>query len=484
MIENTHLSLSGNSGVSRREMLRLGMVGLGGLSLGNLLRLRSSAAEPSHDQNTALIIVFLHGGASHLETYDPKPRAPSEYRGPFQPVHTAVPGMHLCELLPNHARIANKFSLLRSMVHTGFCHGIGQQQMFTGHDIREFKPKSDHPEFMAITNHVRHSHAFSPPQKQIASSDRKFLIGKSITGSSLPGYVGIPPIPYLGAAYLGPASEPFKIFGDPNAPNFKIPDTRIADQEKVDRLNRQRTLRNRLDRMQRDLDLHKNMQAMDWFEQSAWNMLTDPNAQRAFDISQEDVRTRDRYGRTRWGQQCLLARRLVEHGVDLVTTTLAGPEAGPVQNWDDHAVNHHVFDVMKKRAANFDRAVTALIEDIYDRGLDKRVMVLVTGEFGRTPKISYATGSISKVRQPGRDHWPRATSMLFAGGGITPGQVIGATDIRGEDVVARRIGPVDFLATMYRHLGVDPSRVEFTDFSGRPIPVLNAGSPIQELLPV
>ena len=184
---------------------------------------------------------------------------------------------------------------------------------------------------------------------------------------------------------------------------------------------------------------------MDWFEQSAWNMLTDPYAQRAFDLSQEDVRTRDRYGRTRWGQQCLLARRLVEHGVDLVTTTLAGPEAGPVQNWDDHAVNHHVFDIMKKRAANFDRAVTALIEDIYDRGLDKRVMVLVTGEFGRTPKISYATGSISKVRQPGRDHWPRATSMLFAGGGITPGQVIGATDIRGEDVVARRIGPVDFL---------------------------------------
>jgi uncharacterized protein (DUF1501 family) len=177
-----------------------------------------------------------------------------------------------------------------------------------------------------------------------------------------------------------------------------------------------------------------------------------------------------------------MARRLVESGVDLVTTTLAGPECGRVQNWDDHAVNHHVFDAMKARAPLFDQAVSALIEDIYDRGLDKRVMVIVTGEFGRTPRISYAADSASGVMQPGRDHWPNATSLLFAGGGIATGQVVGGTDGRGEQVIERRVGAGDFLATIYRHLQIDVDRVAFQDFSGRPIPILQQGRPIPELV--
>ena len=164
------------------------------------------------------------------------------------------------------------------------------------------------------------------------------------------------------------------------------------------------------------------------------------------------------------------------------TATLAGPICGRVQNWDDHAVNHHVFDAMAARAPSFDQAVAALISDIYERGLDKQVMVLVTGEFGRTPKISYAADSGSGVMQPGRDHWPRATSMMFSGGGLETGQVIGGTDRRGEDVIERRITVHDFLATVYRHLGVNASKVQFQDFSGRPIPILNQGTPIPELL--
>jgi hypothetical protein len=411
------------------------------------------------NERTALIVVFLHGGASHLETYDPKPKAPSEYRGPFNPIATTVPGLEICELLPRHAQIAHKFTVLRSMVHTGFCHGIGQQQMFTGHEIRQFEPKPSHPDFLTVANRVRHEF-----------------------GRALPNYIGAPPIPYLGSAYLGPAYEAFAVNGDPNNPKFQVANVGMTDAAQTSRLETRMGLRKQLDRIDQDLDLEASMQSMNLFERMALEMLTRPEAKEAFDLNREDPRLRDRYGRNEWGQQCLLARRLVESGVELVTTSLMGPICGRVHNWDDHAVNHHCFDAMKSRAAPFDQAVSALIEDIYDRGLDKRVMVLVTGEFGRTPKISYANDSASGVMQPGRDHWPSATSMIFAGGGIETGHVIGATDPRGEQVVERRVGPVDFLATIYRHLGIDPSRIEFTDFSGRPIPVPVQGEPIPELV--
>jgi hypothetical protein len=186
-----------------------------------------------------------------------------------------------------------------------------------------------------------------------------------------------------------------------------------------------------------------------------------------------------------------MARRLVEAGVDIVTTTFDGPLCGRVANWDDHAVNQHIFDVMKFRAPTFDQAVSALIEDVYARGLDRRVLVVVTGEFGRTPKISHVASSgggvgsgAAGVVQPGRDHWPNAGSMIWAGGGIRTGQVIGATDRRGEQVVAGRIGPHDFLATIYRHLGIDPLQASVPDLTGRPVPVVAHGSPIRALDPV
>jgi hypothetical protein len=279
----------------------------------------------------------------------------------------------------------------------------------------------------------------------------------------------------LGPAYLGVANEPFSVHGNPNAPEFNVPNVSLAGRGEAERLHERIGLKRQFDRLQGALDLGGNMGAIDTFEDQAWSMLTSAATRQAFDLSKEEPRVRDRYGRTSWGQQCLLARRLVEAGVDLVTTSLAGPEAGRVHNWDDHAVNHHVFNAMQARAPNFDQAVTALIEDLYERGLDRRTMLVVTGEFGRTPKISYANG------QPGRDHWPNATSMLFAGGGMRTGQVIGATDRNGAEVVERRVGVEDFLATIYRHLGIDPTGLAFNDFAGRPIPLPSSGSPMDEL---
>lgn len=439
------------------------MSGLASLSLPQLYRLRQTVAQDQvaidNNKRTALIVVFLHGGASHLETWDPKPDAPVEYRGPYQTIATKTPGLRFCELLPKQAAISDRFTILRSLVHSGFCHGIGQQQMFTGHEVREFRPQSEHPEFLSITNRLRGS-----------------------KGRLLPNYVGATPIPYLGSAYLGPAYEAFAVHGDPNLPEFKVPNIGGADAAALAKIRERMGLREQLDRLTKAADDRGNLNASDQFEKLAWNMLASPAAQRAFDLSQESAETRDRYGRNTWGQQCLLARRLVEAGVELVTTTLAGPICGRVQNWDDHAVNHHVFDAMKSRAPHFDQAVAALISEIFERGLDRKVMVIVTGEFGRTPKISYAADSSSGIMQPGRDHWPRATSLLFAGGGIRGGEVIGATDRRGEDVTERRVGVHDFLATVYRHLGVDPRPVQFQDFSGRPIPILSSGNPIPELL--
>jgi uncharacterized protein (DUF1501 family) len=229
---------------------------------------------------------------------------------------------------------------------------------------------------------------------------------------------------------------------------------------------------------------------MDSFQAQALNLLTSSRAAEAFDLNRESPHVRDRYGRHAWGQQLLMARRLVEAGVEIVTTTFDGELCGRVANWDDHAVNHHVFDALKFRLPFFDQAVTALIEDIHVRGLDRRVLVVVTGEFGRTPKISYvassgggvASGSAGTV-QPGRDHWPAANSMLWAGGGIAAGRVIGSTDRRGEYVVDRRVGPQDFLATIYHHLGIDYEKVTLPDGSGRPVHIVqDGGSAIPELI--
>lgn len=456
----------------RREFLKAGLTGFSSLSLPALYDLRSqtAAAQPSLEK-TAIILVWLRGGASHLETFDPKPRASSEFRGPYQPIATNVNGIEICELLPRLAQIADRYALLRSMSHSGGGHPAGSLQVLSGDTDRQDKPKPVYPDWMSVAHYLRRD-----------------------AGRKIPNYVAVNPVDrydsftIAGPTYLGPSYEPFKVTGDPSRPNFEVPNIGLADQQQIHRLGRRIDLKARLDRLNRDVDQSGLMQAVNDFEAQALNLLTSPEAREAFDVSREPDAIRDRYGRNQWGQQCLMARRLVEAGVEIVTTEFDGPLCGRVANWDDHAVNHHVFDALKYRAPFFDQAVSALIEDVYDRGLDKRVLVVVTGEFGRTPRISYVASSGGGVAsgaqgtvQPGRDHWPRAGSMLFAGGGISTGQVIGATDSRGEDPIARRVGPGDFLATIYRHLGIDFAHTALPNFAGRPIPILSDGAPIPEL---
>lgn len=460
------------SRVQRREFLRAGLAAFGALSLPGLLRLRAEAPRPTTSERTAVIVVWLRGGASHLETYDPKPDAPSEYRGPYGALATRTPGLRVGELLPRHAALSHRFTILRSMAHTGGGHPSGSLQLLSGDPDPNDKVKPVYPDFMTVAHHLRYD-------------------GRR----ALPNYVGVNPIirydsfTIAGPGYLGEAYAPFAVLGDPNSPQFRVPNVGLADRQQEERLSERVSLQKRFDTLRRDLDRSGAMESLDRFEGQALRLLTSPEAARAFDLHQEDARVRDRYGRNTWGQQLLMARRLVEAGVEIVTTTLDGPLCGRVANWDDHAVNHHVFEALKYRAPFFDQAVTALIEDIYARGLDKRVLVVVTGEFGRTPRISYvassgggvASGAAGTV-QPGRDHWPRANSMLWAGGGITTGQVIGATDRRGEDVIERRVGPQDFLATIYHHLGIDYEKVALPDFTGRPVPIVRDGKAIPELV--
>ncbi|MFN0053709.1 MAG: DUF1501 domain-containing protein [Planctomycetales bacterium] len=456
---------------SRREILRIGLAGFGALSLPGLLRLRAEAGAAESASRTAVIIVWLRGGCSHLDTYDCKPEAPSDYRGPFSPIATQTPGLFLSELLPEQARLSHRFALLRSMAHTGGGHPSGSLQLLSGDPDPQDKLFPVYPDVMTVAHYLR------------SGGERR-----------LPNYVGVNPIVrydsfvIAGPGYLGPSYEPFAITGDPSSPTFQVPNVGLADPAQADRLRERSRLRLSFDGFRRELDQSGVMRAMDGYESQALGLLTSPEASRAFDLKQERPEVRERYGLNQWGQQCLMARRLVEAGVEIVTTTFDGPLCGRVANWDDHAVNHNVFEALKFRAPYFDQAVAALINDVYERGLDKRVLVIVTGEFGRTPRISHVASSGGGVAsapagtvQPGRDHWPRANSMIWAGGGIQTGQVIGGTDRRGEDVVSRRVGPQDFLATIYRHLGIDYERVAIPDRAGRPTPIVTDGKPIAEL---
>ena len=459
----------------RRGFIRMGLAGFASLSLPAVLRLQANAQEPTGDpkpnrEKSAVIMVWKPGGCSHLDTYDPKPEASSEYRGPFSTIPTKVPGLHFTELLPMQARIADKLTVLRSMRQTAGGHPAGSMQMLSGDPDTRDKPKPKFPDWMTVTNYLR-------------SQGVQRL-------NPLPLYAGInPPLEYNGPAYLGDAYSPFTVNGDPNSPTFSVPNIGLSDQNEIRRLDRRSTLRQRLDKLERAFDRQGELGALDQFESQAMTLLTNPKTREAFDLSREDDRTRDRYGRNAWGQQLLMARRLVEAGVEVLTTSLNGPLCGRVSNWDDHAVNHHVFDAMRFRARAYDQAVSALIEDIYERGLDKRVLVVVTGEFGRTPKIEYAAstgeGNASApagTQQPGRDHWPRAFSNIWAGGGIQTGRVIGATDKRGEDTIERTCSAGDFLATIYHHLGIDAANTLIKDFNGRPTPIVDHGKPIPELI--
>lgn len=458
----------------RRRILTAGLGGFAAFSMADMLRLQAQSEALSTSvpgvSRTAVILVWLRGGASHLETFDPKPQAPLEFRGPYSPIDTSVPGIQICELLPRLAKIADKYAILRSMAHTGGGHPAGSLQVLAGDPDPQDKVTPVLPDWMSIASYLRRD---------------------SIR--SLPNYVAVNPVDnydsftIAGPTYLGQSFRPFSIVGDPSNPKFEVPNVGMAPEQLI-RLQKRMDLKSGFDRLRQELEVSGGQDSVNSFERQAISLLTSPEAGAAFDLSKEPTEVRERYGMHAWGQQCLMARRLVEAGVEIITTEFDGPLCGRVANWDDHAVNHHVFDAIKFRLPFFDQAVSALIEDLYARGLDQRVLVIVAGEFGRTPRISYVASSGGGVAsgpagtvQPGRDHWPRANSMLFAGGGIPTGQVIGATDARGEDPIDHHVGPGDFLATIYRHLHIDYERVAIENFTGRPVPILNSGRPIPEL---
>ncbi len=453
--------------IGRRSFLEAGSLALGGLALGDLLRARALAKDAGPNgvgpqpTETSVILIWLQGGPSHMETYDLKPEAPIDYRGECVPIATNVPGMEICEHLPLHAKVADKFTLIRSISHGFANHAAGAGRFLSGKKpFKLLDPLAQHPCLGPIVS--------------------KMLEGRR--DPAMPRYVADSPNVYGGgSANLGPAYLPFVVGGDPNAPDFKVKNLSLLPKIK-DRLDDRSLLLKAFDSLRRDIDQSRVMESMDKYNREAVSLLTSSRAQEAFDLSKEDPKLRDKYGRHKWGQRALLARRLVEAGTSFVTMQMQNPKIpGAIGNWDIHAVNGHLFDDARARLPVFDRAIAALIEDIYDRGLDKKVMVIVSGEFGRTPHINPQKGTASRVVQPGRDHYPGAMSVLVSGGGMPTGQVIGSTTAKGECPKTRKLDPNDLLATVYRFLGID-YREMVPDFAGRPVPLIPYGTPIRELV--
>jgi Protein of unknown function (DUF1501) len=453
--------------LSRRHFLKIGALSLGSVGLGGLLPLRLEATETGKAPDTSVILIWLPGGPPHMETYDMKPDAPAEYRGDFKPIKTNVPGIDVCELLPRHARMADKFSLIRSIAHNFSDHGGGHKRFLTGRDpLSPVGFVNDYPMIGSMVAQAR--------------SDRQAGVPNYIAG--MDGGRDQIDVFSFGSAYLGPSTHPFTVVGDPSLPKFEVKNVSLPAQLEGQLSDRLALLKG-LDRMPPEIDRSGTMGAMDAFKQRALKLVTTDTARKAFDLAQEPLKLRERYGMHVWGQRALLARRLVEHGASFVTMVLENPfqsgvpfPADGTYNWDSHAVNCHIFNDARVRLPLFDRAITALVEDLHTRRLDKKVLLIVTGEFGRTPRISY------DKNRPGRDHWPQAMSVLVSGGGMKMGQVIGSTNSRGEQPKDRPLSPNDLWATMFGHLGIDCNHTSFLDYRGRPMAILPDGEPIAELL--
>lgn len=460
--------------LSRRSFLEAGALSLLGLGLSDFLNLRAVAKEAgSVPKDNAVIFIWLPGGPAHLDTYDLKPDQPIEIRGDFRPIRTNVPGINICELFARQAKIADKFNIIRSVCHDFADHGGAHKRFMTGRipaSPTEFV--NDAPAVTSIVAKMledRHRGALPP-----------VVAGVDAGRSQIDVFS-------LGAAWAGSANTPFMVVGDPSDQKFKVQNLGLTPDMET-RLDDRLHLLEGMDRLRRDLDRSGLMEAMDRFSQRAVTMLTSTGVREAFDLSAEPGSVRDRYGWSAYGQRGLMARRLVEAGCPFVTMVWENPFPGGAMpkdccyNWDSHAVNCHVFEDSRWRFPVYDQAVSALIEDLYARGLDKRVLLIVTGEFGRTPRVERNKGTQTGVTQPGRDHWPQAMSLIVSGGGMRTGQIIGATNARGEHPVERVLSPNDLWATVYQHLGID-FHSSLNDFSGRPQALLPFGEPIQELLP-
>jgi hypothetical protein len=442
-------------GVSRRSFLTLGVAGMAHLGLDQVLRARELSGST---RKTSVILIWLDGGPSHLDLYDMKPDAPAEYRGIWKPIRTRVPGFDVTELFPKQARVTDKFSIVRSLYHDTGDHFAGGHRMLTAKDLG-VSGANNALKFPSIGAIV---HRELGPRRP-----------------GMPGYVAVPHaasiglVPgYFGGHFLGTHHNPFQPGGDPNSPKYSVNNLNLATGLTVQRLEDRRSLVHHFDGVRRHLDELAESQAMDRFSTEAFEFVSGPTARRAFDINKEDPRLRDRYGRHNWGQSTLLARRLVEAGSTFVTVHFGG--------WDHH---WNLQQGMETYLPIVDSAVASLFTDLDERGLLETTLVVLCGEFSRTPKMNDGGngGPPRSMGTPGRDHWGASMFCLLGGGGVKGGQIVGSTDRLGTRPHTRPLVPANIHATIYHVLGIDPT-LQLLDPSGRPVSVLDDPTPISELL--
>jgi hypothetical protein len=442
-------------GINRRSFLQLGVAGMASVGLPQLLRAKDVSKDAR--KNTSVLLIWLDGGPGHMDMYDMKPDAPAEYRGIWRPIRTKVPGFDVTELFPKQAQVTDKFSMVRSLHHGTGDHFGGGHRMLTTKDMG-VSGVNNQPKFPGIGAIVNRE------------------LGPRVQG--LPGYTATPHAAsiglapgYFGGHMLGVQHDPF-VTGDPSVPNFQVRNLNLADGLTLEKLEDRKSLLKHFDSSRKNLDAHPTAQAMDRFSQEAYDFVTGPVARKAFDIGQEPTRLRDSYGRDSWGQSTLLARRLVEAGSTFVTVHFGG--------WDHH------WD-LKAGYENYlpkvDRAISALFTDLDDRGLLDTTLVVLCGEFSRTPKMNDGGngGAPMSMGTPGRDHWGDSMFCLMGGGGVKGGRIVGSTNRLGTAPHTRAVTPSNIHATIYTVLGIDP-KLQLLDPSGRPVNVLDDPEPINELL--
>ncbi len=421
-------------GLSRRDFLKAGVLGATGLTLADLLRARAAAASNNRPtRNTSVVWLWLGGGPTHVETFDPKMTAPAEFRSVVGAVQTNVPGIELGGVFPRMARVADKMAFVRSFAHRNSGHGGGTHWVMTGYDF----PPADNGQ---------------PPIKPGLGSIMARHRGANNPTTGLPNYVRLGGILGDGPAWLGSAYAPFDTAG--NARN------NMNLQVTLERLHERRNLLRAFDTVNRQIDRTGVMAGLDSFETQAFDLLLS-RAREVFDVTREEPRTRDLYGASNLGRQLLLARRLCESGVGFVTLHFGG--------WDMHG---QIAQGMRNLGPQVDHAVSAFVQDIHQRGQERDILLVITGEFGRTPRINQGAG---------RDHWAPLSTLALAGGGLRMGQVVGESSSRAEVPRTTPITPQDLMATVFHVLGI-PRDLHYNDPSGRPTPMINGGRPIAELV--
>lgn len=448
------LHLKGNlfgqsASISRRGFLTVGGLAPLGINLAQVLAARQENAEPTK-KNTSAILFFMAGGPSHIDMYDRKPDQVAEVRGPFGGIETRLPGLEVCDLMPRHANIADRISVVRSITHNLGVHDDATHWLQTGYPLLNARQQGQqHPSQGSVVSFCRDSGRQQiPPYVCIPEDYRRHM-----------GF-------YESAAFLSSRHNALNSGGDPSVGNYRAPEFSLPEGVGVSRMGSRRDLFASLDQLHRQVSSERQFVDLDDVQQQAFELVCGTQARKAFDLSQEPDSLRDRYGRHAYGQSALLARRLVEAGVAFVTINLYEKD---VDWWDDH---YTIEKNLRKRLPVYDQALSALIEDLHDRGRSDDVLIAAFGEFGRGPRID---------ANAGRGHWPKAMHAVLSGGGLRSGQIVGSTTSDGGEPLDRALKPEDLLATIYHSLGID-HQMTVPDRQNRPIPILKDGEPIRELV--